>query len=150
MKYLTGYFYYFEDNWHIIYIYDIICTFVWQRSATEQEWPWPPSISFRVKAEILSKAYKVLHGLTPFLTFSSPSTLPLAHHIRPTSPLLCFQCTKWVPSLRFLYCLFPPLGHSTCSYSLINCLTFFKTLLKCHFLNKTYPDHPIKNCNSHP
>lgn len=84
------------------------------------------------------------------LTFSSPGTLPLAHRTRPTSPLLFFQYTKSVPSLWFLYCLFPSLGHSTCSYPLINCLTSFKTLLKCHFLIKTYPDHPIKNCNSHP
>lgn len=101
----------------------ILYAHLFDKGVPEQKWPWPPSISFRVKAEILSKAYKVLHGLTPFLTFSSPSTLLLAHHIRPTSPLLCFQCTKWVPSLQFLYCLFPPLGHSTCSYSLINCLT---------------------------
>lgn len=84
------------------------------------------------------------------LAFSSPSSLPLASQTRPTSLLLFSQYAKWVPSLGFLYCPFPPLGHSTYRYPLINCLTSFKTLLTCHFLNKTYADHPTKNCNSPP
>lgn len=84
------------------------------------------------------------------LAFSSPSSLPLASQTRPTSLLLFSQYAKWVPSLGFLYCPFPPLGHSTYRHPLINCLTSFKTLLTCHFLNKTYADHPTKNCNSPP
>lgn len=128
----------------MLHMYDIKF-FIQLRRTIEQEWPWTDTLCLTPSKS--QSSHQGLQGATCSdslsLTFSSPSTLPSTHYTRPTSPLLFLICQ--ILSLRIFVLLI-----SGTLYPLINCLTSFKTVLKCHFLSESYPDYPIKNCNSHP